>query len=195
MAKHETLTAALAAFQADLPKIGKGSINPHFKSRYADLADVNGAVLPALAAQGIAVVMFTEVTEAGFILRGELRHESGEWIGADWQLPDPTQAKAQDLGSALTYGRRYLIQVLTGVAPDEDDDGNAAQNAPAPRRREVMPADVWGAWQEQIASAESEDALRKVFEDAKAQGVLTVPVPGGGSLQQAVTARKRQLSE
>ena len=53
--KHASLTEALAAFHADLPKVGKNSINPHFKSKYASLEDVTSAVLPALGRHGIDV--------------------------------------------------------------------------------------------------------------------------------------------
>ncbi len=123
------IAAALAAFQSDLPKITK-SQEAEVKSKdtgkrlytykYADLADLSAAVLPALAAQGIAWTCPTVMTDRGLILRGQLIHESGERLEAVWPLPNTSDSKA--LGGAVTYGRRYLLSTLTGVAAEEDND-------------------------------------------------------------------------
>ena len=134
--KHATITAALAAFQSDLPKVGKGSTNPAFKSKYADLADIVAVVLPKLAEHGLAWVTTPTFTVNGFVLAYELRHEGGESITGEWPLPDPSAASSQQMGSAVTYGKRYALSAVTGIAPDDDDDGNKASEArSAPRRR------------------------------------------------------------
>jgi hypothetical protein len=130
------LAKALAAFHTDLPKVGKGSTNPAFKSKYADLADIVSVVLPALAKQGLAWFTTPNVSDDGFVLSYELRHASGESITGTWPLPDPEKATPQQMGSAVTYAKRYTLSAVTGIAPDEDDDGNAASKGPgaAPRR-------------------------------------------------------------
>ena len=68
------------------------------------------------------------------VLETRLIHTSGEWISAVWLLP--SDATPQQMGSALTYGRRYTATALLGIAPDEDDDGKAASKTPrqAPRK-------------------------------------------------------------
>ncbi len=71
--QHPNLGAALAAFHAELPEVHKGSTNPAFKSKYADLADVVKVVLPALAKQGLAWITRPAMTEEGFVLAYELR--------------------------------------------------------------------------------------------------------------------------
>jgi hypothetical protein len=45
-------------------------------------------------------------------------------------------SKWQQVGSAITYCRRYSAQALLGVAPKEDDDG---KSAPAPTNRQAPP--------------------------------------------------------
>ena len=55
-AVHSTLFQALAAAQAEMGPALKDSVNPAFKSRYADLASVMAACIPALSAHGIAVL-------------------------------------------------------------------------------------------------------------------------------------------
>jgi hypothetical protein len=137
------LAKALAAFHADLPKVGKGSTNPAFKSTYADLADIVSVVLPALAKQGLAWITTPRVSDDGFTLEYELRHTSGEAVTGSWPLPDPEKATPQQMGSAVTYAKRYALSAVTGIAPDDDDDGNAASSGPgaAPRSRSTRVAD------------------------------------------------------
>ena len=126
--KYESLAAALAAFQADLPTVGKnatGQVGQNRNYKYADLGDLNSAVLPRLAAVGLSFSAKPTLNEAGrFVLAYVLRHVSGESDGGEWPLPD--SGNSQAMGSAVTYARRYALQAVTGVAPDDDDDGRAA---------------------------------------------------------------------
>jgi len=127
------LTAALAAFQAQLPEIAKGNTanvptktGGSFDYSYADLADVAHKVLPLLAQHGLAYLCHTTLDgDGGMVLRCELRHVSGDSVGSDWPLP--ANASPQALGSAITYGRRYCLLALCGAHPsNEDDDGASA---------------------------------------------------------------------
>jgi hypothetical protein len=122
-----SLVASLAAAQLTMPPIIKGHRNEHFKSNYADIADVLAIVRPALAAQGIALVQPIETTENEAFLVTRLMKGS-EVIES--RMPLPMDVKAQELGSRLSYCRRYQLCALVGVAPSgEDDDGNAAQES------------------------------------------------------------------
>ena len=178
MSKHESLQAALAAFQADLPKVGKNSVNPHFKSKFASLEDITEVVLPALGAQGLSWVTRPVVdVDRGFVLRFELLHEAGERIAGEWPLPAGAQPQA--MGSALTYARRYTLCAVTGVAPDEDDDGNAAQQV-----RQPQPPD---GWRRAVEAATTVEYLNSVFQQATSEGWMSPAV------KQALTARKTQL--
>ncbi len=123
------LAAALVAAQAEMPSVKRESTNPHFRSKYADLASIASAVRPVLAAHGLAIVQ-----APGAVVRGALHlttmllHSSGEWITEIAEVPLSKQ-DAQGYGSAVTYARRYAFGML-GVVTDDDDDGNAA-SAPA----------------------------------------------------------------
>ena len=143
-----TLAGALAAFQATLPTIGKDntakvkSDKGNYEYKYADLADVSSAVLPALATQNLAWTTLPTLDDEGrFVLRYELMHgPSGERIGGSYPLPAPGGAQA--MGSAITYARRYTLCSVTGVAPDADDDGAAVGTQPtysAPKARPAPP--------------------------------------------------------
>lgn len=132
------LAKALRAAQAEMKNPPKDSVNPHFKSRYADLATVRDAVIPVLAKHGLCVVQLPCEVEAGPALRTLLMHESGEWIGTTTLLRalgnDP-----QKIGSALTYCRRYALQSVAGVAADDDDDGTAGARSAKPEPAPLPP--------------------------------------------------------
>lgn len=181
MAEHKSLTAALAAFQVDLPDVSKGSVNPAFKSKYADLADIVKVVIPALAAQGLAWVTIPDITESGPVLRGELRHASGETITSLWPLPEGV--KAQEIASWITYGRRYLLTAVTGVAPDDDDDGNAATSTP--QRRQAKAPQPPAGWREQVVNAVDMAALTVLVNRAGAEGWRTQDVMDAANVRKA----------
>lgn len=126
--------ADLARFQATVPHIGKGQTANAgtYSYSYADLTDITLAALPLLAQNGFAWSAKTMLTPAGFILLSSLKHRAGWSETCEWPLPDPLKSSAQQVGSALTYGRRYTFTALTGVAPGgEDDDAQAAAYRPA----------------------------------------------------------------
>ena len=137
---RKSLAAALAKAQAECQNVSMNKTNPHFKSRYADLATVLKTVRPVLAKHGIALVQTTRVEDDGrLILVTRLLWGDEEIVG--YYPVQPTKADPQGYGSAMTYARRYALQAIVGVAADDDDDGNAASVAPskpsAPARDEV----------------------------------------------------------
>lgn len=119
------LAAALVLAQGKLKAAVKDSSNPHFKSKYADLASVWDACRDALQANGLAVTQlpFSEDgLKVGVVTI--LTHKSGQWIAGKLVL-SPVKTDPQAAGSAITYARRYGLAAIVGVVAD-DDDGNAA---------------------------------------------------------------------
>ena len=130
---ENSFTKVAAAFVKAQKEFGpalKSSSNPHFKSRYADLAACVEAVVDALNNNGIGLTQRVSPCENGVIIETVFVHESGE-VMTSGQLHVPaTKQDAQGYGSALTYARRYSLMAACGIAP-EDDDGNAATKKPA----------------------------------------------------------------
>lgn len=125
------LAAALAKAQGEIKNASLNKVNPHFRSKYADLAEIRDATTPHLAKHGLAIVQHTDIREGAFGLVTCLMHGSGQWIAGFYPLPDD-MAKPQALGSAITYARRYCLSAMCGIAAEEDDDGNEAQKQAAP---------------------------------------------------------------
>jgi hypothetical protein len=127
-----TIYAALAAAQQQMGKAVKDSDNPHFKSKYADLSNVMDACIPALNANGFAVIQPTVDDESGRYVETVLLHESGESLKC--RVPLIVQKNdMQGYGSAVTYARRYGLMCMAGIAPEDDDGNAAAKAAPDPK--------------------------------------------------------------
>jgi hypothetical protein len=127
------LAKALAAAQGEIKNAHLNKVNPHFKSRYADLAAIRDAVIPALSKHGIAVMQTTQQdifneNVPGFVVLTTLVHSSGQWIESEYPIPLVVD-KPQIMGSAYTYARRYSLAAICGIAAEEDDDANAAQQS------------------------------------------------------------------
>lgn len=141
------LAAALAKAQGQMKAAAKDADNKHFGSRYADLASIWEACREPLSANGLAVLQPVSTTDEGVVLTTILIHSSGEFIRTRALFPI-AQRTPHAIGSAITYARRYALASLVGVAPAEDDDGNAAAKAAPqeqrrperkPERREAAP--------------------------------------------------------
>lgn len=124
----EIATAFVKAQKAFGPAL-KTSTNPHFKSRYADLAACVEAVIDALNANGIGLVQVMHECNDGVIVSTTFIHESGEIIDCGKLHVPAAKHDPQGYGSALTYARRYSLMAACGIAP-EDDDGNAGSKQP-----------------------------------------------------------------
>jgi len=135
------LAAALAAAQAELKDAEKSSENPHFKSKYADLATVLQTVRPVLSAHGLAVLQLpgSYSKETGTVqLSTLLIHKSGEFVGDALYVP-VSKPDAQGIGAAITYGRRYALAAICGIAQD-DDDGETAVGRGEKTKAKAKPA-------------------------------------------------------
>jgi len=133
------ISAALVRAQKAFGPALKQSANPHFRSKYADLATCVEAVIDALNDNGIALIQQTSECDSGVIVETVFIHESGETYSAGKLHVPASKHDAQGYGSALTYARRYSLMAACGIAP-EDDDGNAATAAPPARRAAAQAA-------------------------------------------------------
>ena len=118
------LAVALCKAQKEIKGAVKDSKNPFFKSDYADLSSVWDAIRVPLTSNGLSVTQLMDIAPDGVIIETVLLHESGEHISGKLFMK-PVKNDPQGIGSAITYGRRYGLQAIAGVCP-EDDDGNKA---------------------------------------------------------------------
>ena len=121
--KIDKLAAALAKVQGELEGAKSDSTNPFFNSSYADLHTVIKSSFPYLSKHGLSVSQGNEVIEGAVCITTTLMHESGQWLRSKIKLP-LEKVTAQGVGAACTYGRRYGLSAIVGVA-QYDDDANS----------------------------------------------------------------------
>ncbi len=161
----DLISAALVAMQGEAQHANFDSKNPHFKSKYASLAEIIDTVKPILAKHELAVIQLPAYREGiGHMLCTRILHKSGQWIEEEMRL-NPIKDDPQGLGSSLTYSRRYSIPGVAMIASEEDDDGNAASHGP-----NVTPVQAKAVTKDQVIkhlnSLHSEDDIRKFFPSA-----------------------------
>lgn len=129
------IAKALASAQLTMENAGKNAVNPHFKNKYADLAEVLNVVRPALAAQGIAIVQLTSTQGDALVLHTRMIHNSGQWIESEYPVCK-FPATSQQMGAAMTYARRYSLASVCGIAQEDDDlaDGKGTAPVAAPKK-------------------------------------------------------------
>jgi len=144
------LAAALVAALGSMSELRKDkTANVATKSggsysySYTDIASVLGYVRPILAEHGIAVMQPATCDGQHVSVSTVFLHRSGETK----ELPPlsmPCGRTPQEVGSAITYARRYSLLSALGLAT-EDDDGAAASKATAAPAKKRAVADTSAA--------------------------------------------------
>lgn len=164
-----TETGIIAALASALPKLEgakKNANNPHFKSKYADLGSVIDALEP-IKDHGLWFIQISKERDNGACFETVIIHgPSNSQMSMGETFVPADRANAQGFGSAQTYARRYGLLSAFGLAT-EDDDGNAASQAPAKpaqQRQQSKPAEALSDAQWMIIS----DLIGQTNTDAKA---------------------------
>lgn len=121
------LAKALATAQGDFPILEKKSQGYNYK--YADLAEVLGAIQKPLQANELAVVC--QKLDGAIMVK--LLHSSGQWISTYLPVVFKEDGKTnamQAMGSAITYARRYAICCLLNLAADDESDDDGEKSSP-----------------------------------------------------------------
>lgn len=183
------LFAALAKAQGEIANATKGSVNSHFKSTYADLAEILSTIRPVFSKNGLSLIQSTGFDGAMVHVTTVLAHASGATITSCASCV-PAKTDAQGIGAATTYLRRYSAAAMAGIA-QEDDDGNAAAHngapAVAPNPAEVAAlADFRAA----IDAATTDDDLAQIAADIAGASISPA---GKKTLRDAFSARKKAV--
>ena len=171
------LALALARVQGKLQQPTKRADNPFFKSKYADLHEVWNAARGLLAEEGIAVIQSpsfrTAKLETGnsaktigiiAISTTVIHGESGEWM-TNLLKGTSENITPQAIGSAISYFRRYSLQPLLMLTPDDgsDDDAEKAEGRSSVPAEDKPSAEDMTKHTAAIKAAASLDALKTAY--------------------------------
>lgn len=147
MTELQELASALVAFQASAPIIHKGrtALIPtksggSYQYKYADLSDIWEAIREPLKTNGLAVTQSLTGGASGFMgIKTTVWHTSGQVFADTVEIPTGSSRTAQEVGSQVTYFKRYALSALLGLSTEEDDDGAAASRTRTepPQRTEM----------------------------------------------------------
>lgn len=132
------IAGALAKAQGEVTAAIEDKTNPHFKTSYSSLNSVWKACRNSTSKNGLAITQLMTGSNEQLVLVSILMHSSGQWIKSILPISS-VKATPQALGSAITYMRRYSLAALVGVAPEEDDDGEEAEEPSYDKRKEAKP--------------------------------------------------------
>jgi len=159
------LAAALVKVQSQLPAVPKSKTvqvatksGSKFSYSYAPLDAVWDGCRNLLSENGLALTQTMCHNDSCPCLETVLLHTSGQWISST--LPLVATQDPQQLGSAITYMRRYALAALVGIVADEDDDAQAGR----PQRQDQHPSKESNGRQKDGALSPKARFLRKAQE-------------------------------
>ena len=180
---------ALARMNTDdlrVTKNGMVSVPGKVSYKFAKWEDMDRIIRPLMQREGFTLSFDTAPNPTGgIIVIGELLHEGGHSRSARIPLTldtGPGRNALQAMGSTVSYGKRYVTEMLLNIVrEDEDDDG---QSAAAPYRRDTGPR-VGGAAHDPTAGMNR--------EEQRANGFIPDPPPKPRTGRDVINEIKTQL--
>lgn len=174
-AKETAFKESLSAAMSRMTSIRVDSENSQTHSRYASLAAMDDAVRAIYTDHGFSLTFDTQDTNLSDVVRlvCDMSHEGGHTrqyhinMPADGMGPKgaAVMTRTHATGSAITYGRRYLLQMIFNLTVARDDDGNAAGRRPQPQQHVQRPAP-----EAQQLTPRFEDLMAQEFPSPHSQG-------------------------
>lgn len=173
---EQAFSDAMKAAQSEMPTIAKDRHNTQTNSDYATLDAINKAITPVYTRHGFSLSYDTEDSPIPDHVRVacHVLHSGGHERTYRYDQPmdatgiggkvnkTPTHAR----GSAITYGRRYLVLMIFNLTTGYDDDGNSANGFDS------------SDWLAAIADASTMDELTKLGNELKEASIPAAAMKG-----------------
>src|SRR5690554_6753450 len=164
------IAVALIGFQSEVANPEKKGINPHFKSKYAELDDIINTIRPTLEKHGLAFIQNPVQSDGQVGVYTVLIHKSGEYIQFDPVMIPLQKATPHQVGAALTYAKRYSLGAALGLATEEDTDGNEINNQSSKNKQ--VKQETPGERKAKGIKAMYDEAKRKNLTEAEYKAIL-----------------------
>jgi len=131
------LFLSVSNFQAECPTIKKDAANPFFKgSKYATLPHILSIITPILKKNGLVLV---QPVMNDMVVSKLFHIDTGQMLESVYEIKCKDETNPQQLGSGVSYARRYSLTSLLGLIIDDgsDDDGNSATGNVAPQSKAI----------------------------------------------------------
>lgn len=183
-----------------------------YKFKYSTLDHIIAQIRGGLSDNGLAFVQF----QADGQMVTRILHNSGQWMDCGIPMPN-VSGSPQDIGSIISYFKRYSLSAAFALVTEEDDDaggqelGDRELNYNSSSRGQVVtaqedtgiivPDEGWGDWAREIiknaAGANDLETLETLKADNKRfiNGCARVEKTMYADVAQAFTNRKAVLSD
>jgi hypothetical protein len=223
MAMHERLldreaeqafNDAMRLAQAEMEPVRNNASNPQTRSKYATLQAVDAVLRPIYNKHGFSISYDTgdgapenHVRVLAYVSRGRFTRTYKQDMPADGKgaKGNDVMTKTHAAGSAMTYGRRYLLGGIFNVTFTNDDDGNAASG----RRGAVSSGDTTATISDAAAEKLRDDVQTLVsdmkmditafldwvstFVGARVESISDIPANDVSSIVAKLEIRKRKV--
>jgi hypothetical protein len=171
--KVMTFKEKLLAVQEEIKPVVKDSVNPHFKSRYADINTLLSEVKPILSKYRLVLHQGLEVQEGVQILITCINDvDSDARVISEAIIPSGI-VDPQKVFAYSTYMRRMTLQSLLSLEAEDDDGNTASHSAPTEFKQPktpYVPSDKKPAFKEDVFDSEVHEIVPMGFvENFKAQ--------------------------
>lgn len=205
------LCKALAQCQAEIknPKKSKTANAGKFKYNYADISDVLACINSVAPKFGLAHTQVIRPNHEGrSCIFTMVMHESGQWLCSEYKLPPASDN--HEMGGNITYGRRYALAPMFGIASEEDTDFNgdhgkteeveaAAQEKATKKAEAIAEGYRSGRWKKVPAAPATEDTPAISTQAAPVETEKAVateaPPEKGNSLRARLAASKAKAAQ
>jgi hypothetical protein len=172
--KAETaFNAAMSAAQREMRPVAADAFNPSTRSKYASYEAIHSALRPIYTAHGFGLSFNTAPAASPdhVVILCLVTHEMGH--SREYQVDMPADGKGargsdvmtktHAVGSAVSYGMRYLLKMIFNVAIGEDDDDGVRAGAKAiPAAKEPEGFELW--WHDlQAVADQGSDKLAETW--------------------------------
>ena len=146
----------------EIGKVSKNAKNPHFKNTYADINALIEAVEPILLEKGLILL---QPVINGAVRTEVIDIETGDNVASEMAIP--LNLNPQQIGSAITYLRRYTLQSLMSLQAI-DDDGNMASAPPKVEAIKPKPIFTELNFEKAIKANATIESIEKIYQISEA---------------------------
>lgn len=126
------IAKALSTLQGEIKDAHKDKAGYNYK--YADLSQVLEIVRPLLSKHGLAITQLCGSADEKVSVETMLMHTSGQWISSTIEMvaeKGKGRTMAQDVGSVISYARRYALTSLVGMTQTDNDAAIVQEERPS----------------------------------------------------------------
>lgn len=135
------LFEAFSAFQGEVRDVVRDTKS--HQGKYAKLEQVVGETRVLMSKFGLAFTQLCGKISNGVVeIENVVMHKSGQYFSSVMEMPigefPRNLSQSQHIGLVISYGRRYGLLAMLGLAQEDNDAQIPVKNQPLPQKKQVQ---------------------------------------------------------